>query len=219
MGISYNDYEPTERKEREVEETADFVVNFRRLPDYNGEFGFDWMRDNYKEICADYEKLKCEYTPEVINDAEYFVPWISMFPNQQNVKLKLEIDLKTDTLKDDDIIKLPSKNGISFEPNQIKALEIDGKEIKVNCSTPLTNDVFIDLLDQDNKIIGKLNLAQIKKLGINFKLAKKKQMDFSIFSSFLPEELLFHFDIVDFKELGNFQTKKDCFFIYLDEKN
>lgn len=44
-------------------------------------------------------------------------------------------------------------------------------------------------------------------------------MDFSIFSSFLPEGLLFHFDIVDFKELGDFHTKKDCFFIYLDEKN
>jgi hypothetical protein len=36
-------------------------------------------------------------------------------------------------------------------------------------------------------------------------------MDFSIFSSFLPEELLSHFDIIDFKELGDFQTKKDFF--------
>ena len=44
-------------------------------------------------------------------------------------------------------------------------------------------------------------------------------MDFSIFSSFLPNGLLIHFDIVDFKELGDLQTKKDCFFIYLDEKN
>ena len=44
-------------------------------------------------------------------------------------------------------------------------------------------------------------------------------MDFSIFSSFLPEGLLSHFDIVDFKELGDLQTKKDCFYIYLDEKN
>lgn len=44
-------------------------------------------------------------------------------------------------------------------------------------------------------------------------------MDFSIFSSFVPEGLLSHFDIVDFKELGDFQTKKDCFYIYLDEKN
>jgi hypothetical protein len=44
-------------------------------------------------------------------------------------------------------------------------------------------------------------------------------MDFSIFSSFLPEGLLTHFDIVGFKELGDLQTKKDCFYIYLDEKN
>lgn len=44
-------------------------------------------------------------------------------------------------------------------------------------------------------------------------------MDFSIFSSFLPEGLLTHFDVVDFKELGDLQTKKDCFYIYLDEKN
>lgn len=44
-------------------------------------------------------------------------------------------------------------------------------------------------------------------------------MDFSILSSFLPEGLLDHFDIIDFKELGDLQTKKDCFFVYLDEKN
>lgn len=31
-------------------------------------------------------------------------------------------------------------------------------------------------------------------------------MDFSIFPSFLPEGLLSHFDIVDFKELGDVQT-------------
>ncbi len=44
-------------------------------------------------------------------------------------------------------------------------------------------------------------------------------MNFSIISSILPEGLLTHFDIVDFKELGNLQTKQDCFYIYLDEKN
>ncbi len=44
-------------------------------------------------------------------------------------------------------------------------------------------------------------------------------MDFSILSSFLPEGLLDHFDIIDFKELGDLQSKKDCFFVYLDEKN
>jgi hypothetical protein len=42
-------------------------------------------------------------------------------------------------------------------------------------------------------------------------------MDFSIFSSFLPEGLLSHFNIVDFKELGNLQSKKDCFYIFRRE--
>jgi hypothetical protein len=44
-------------------------------------------------------------------------------------------------------------------------------------------------------------------------------MDFSIISSILPEGLLLHFDIVDFKERGDLETKEDCFHIYLEEKN
>ena len=44
-------------------------------------------------------------------------------------------------------------------------------------------------------------------------------MDFSIFSHFLPDGLLDHFAIIYFKELGDLEAKKDCFFIYLDEKN
>ena len=61
--------------------------------------------------------------------------------------------------------------------------------------------------------------AHVKNMGRSLKFEKNKQMDFSIFSSFLPEGLLSHFDIVEFKELGDLQTKKDCFYIYLDEKN
>lgn len=64
-----------------------------------------------------------------------------------------------------------------------------------------------------------LIMAHVKNMGRSLKFEKKKQMDFSIFSSFLPEGLLSHFDIVEFKELGDLQTKKDCFYIYLDEKN
>jgi hypothetical protein len=44
-------------------------------------------------------------------------------------------------------------------------------------------------------------------------------LNIDLLKSILPEGLLEHFDIVDFKELGNLSTKKDCFFIYLDEKN
>lgn len=44
-------------------------------------------------------------------------------------------------------------------------------------------------------------------------------MDTSLLSYLLPAGLLDHFDITDFRELGDIQTRKDCFFIYLDEKN
>ncbi len=38
-------------------------------------------------------------------------------------------------------------------------------------------------------------------------------------SLFLPEGLLSHFEVVSLHILGDVQTKKDCFYIYLDEKN
>lgn len=44
-------------------------------------------------------------------------------------------------------------------------------------------------------------------------------MESSILSQFLPEGLLDHFILVDFKELGDLNTKKDCFYFYLDEIN
>jgi hypothetical protein len=44
-------------------------------------------------------------------------------------------------------------------------------------------------------------------------------MNLDVLKRILPEGLLDHFEIVDFKELGDIPTKKDSFFIYLDEKN
>jgi len=44
-------------------------------------------------------------------------------------------------------------------------------------------------------------------------------MNIELLKSFLPDGLLDYFDIVDFKELGDLSTCKDCFYIYLDEKN
>lgn len=44
-------------------------------------------------------------------------------------------------------------------------------------------------------------------------------MDISLLSYLLPKDLLEHFEITNIKELGDIQTKKDCFYIYLDEKN
>jgi len=42
-------------------------------------------------------------------------------------------------------------------------------------------------------------------------------MESTVLSSFLPSGLLDYFDIVSFKEMGDLKSKKDCFYIYLDE--
>lgn len=44
-------------------------------------------------------------------------------------------------------------------------------------------------------------------------------MDSSLLSLFLPKGLLSHFEVTDVKELEHSQTKKPCFYIYLEEKN
>jgi hypothetical protein len=44
-------------------------------------------------------------------------------------------------------------------------------------------------------------------------------MDLSLLGPFLPSDLLLHFELVNFKELGDLSSKKDCFYIYLDERN
>lgn len=115
------------KQEQKEEIDVKFITKLERLDSYKGEFGFDWMRDNYEKDCEDYEKLKKEYTPTKIHNQEYFVPWLSMFPNQKNVKLKLKITEIEGTVKDTDIIKTPSKNGIKFEPKELKVSQANGK--------------------------------------------------------------------------------------------
>ena len=44
-------------------------------------------------------------------------------------------------------------------------------------------------------------------------------MDLALLASFLPEFILDQFSIVDFKKLGNIETKKMEFEIHLDERN
>ena len=45
----------------ETEEALNFLIHFRRPDNYDGEFGFDWMRDDYNTVCNNYKELKKEY--------------------------------------------------------------------------------------------------------------------------------------------------------------
>ena len=182
-------YNPNEKKE------PDYLIHFRRPETYNGEFGFDWMDSNYKSNIIkefqyenetknlnDYESLKKEYYDaeknekvELSKNKEYFVPWLSIFPKQeddklkqednklkQEVKLKIEVEkLNNYQIQDDDYIEIPSKAGISFNPDKIKVSEInENTTIEVICEKPLVNDICVSVLDKNKQEVGKLNVIK-----------------------------------------------------------
>ena len=167
-----------------VNEKPDYLIHFRRPEDYYGEFGFDWMRDDYSTVCNNYEELKkeyydCEKNEKVeLGGKEYFVPWFSMLPKQKDVKLVLKLENIKGELSRKDIIKIPTTESISFEPNEIKLKDIQKKEeegkeflVTVACSEPLTKDLCIPVLNRDNKEVGKLNVMannEILSLDIKF---------------------------------------------------
>jgi hypothetical protein len=160
-----------EEQEPENEEEVKFIAKLERPNNYKGEFGFDWMRKNYEEVSSNYEELKKEYELITIEDNEYFVPWLSMFHNQQKVVLQLSIDILEGKIQKDDIIKLPPKNGIRFEPEEVQLKEANGTEIKVFCNSLLSNDTKIELLDKNDNTVGKINVVKnddIPKLLVHF---------------------------------------------------
>ena len=183
---------PPESKKKEE---PDYLIHFRRPEDYYGEFGFDWMDSNYKSNIIkefqygnetknlnDYESLKKEYYDceknekvELSKNKEYFVPWLSIFPKQeddklkqeddklkQEVKLKIEVEkLNNYQIQDDDYIEIPSKAGISFNPDKIKVSEInENTTIEVICKKPLVNDICVSVLDKNKQEVGKLNVIK-----------------------------------------------------------
>ncbi|WP_229809253.1 hypothetical protein, partial [Aquimarina muelleri] len=171
-----------QKEEEEKKEEVKCIAWLERLETYKGEFGFDWMRDNYKDICENYEELKKEYEQITIEGETYFVPWLSMFPNQENVSLNLKVKITEGNPKNDDVIKLPSKNGIRFEPNEVKIKDIQKGEvtIKVFCDTPLSKDTKIELLNKENHRVGKITVLkndEIRKLNVKFIKVMDNEVD------------------------------------------
>ena len=154
-----------------------FIATLERPSDYKGEFGFDWMRWHYEDSCTDYDKLKKEYTPTKIEGEEYFVPWLSMFPKQEGVRLRLfcsepEGHENLGEITDEDIVKFKVSNGMRIEPEQMTLREADENDfVNVFCDNPLTDDVVVDILNRYDEVVGKLNV---------FKNANHEQFHFNI---------------------------------------
>lgn len=128
----------------------DFLLHFQRCKEYDGEFGFDWMRDEYiymtkkkkidsntgedievdiNPICMpDYqENIKKEYNILLeYNEKKYFIPWLSMFSNhEEKIGHKVSLQLKLEILN-----KKWKKTNVTFEcPNGFKVIP-ENLEIK-----------------------------------------------------------------------------------------
>ncbi|WP_299257364.1 hypothetical protein [uncultured Aquimarina sp.] len=171
----------------EVFEDLKFTVQFERKDNYKGEFGFDWMRDDYGTgVSLNYEDLKKEYKETQINDQEYFVPYLSMLPDQDKVILNLKLDILEGKARKDDVIKFPAKGGIKFEPEEVSLKDLEKEqeelekeeakgyegdvskitrtEVKVICENPLNQDTSIELLDKNDELVGEIIVVKNDKM-------------------------------------------------------
>ena len=126
----------------------ELTVEFEPLPQYDGEYGFDWLKCDEKNeilkiqtnnisdlefvfdeskmeyilISADVklkDKIKEEYKNEQMLIPNYYLPWLTLSQKQGEIKLNM-ISLP---LNNSDI----SKSVISFQKNDFYEISIDGK--------------------------------------------------------------------------------------------
>lgn len=138
-----------------------FLVHFRRPSTYNGEFGFDWMRDEYiypitsvndtnKELSLDIPKLKTEYkTTDVSNPIspygkDYYCSFLNLMLNQE-VSLDIELE-ELETLSSDttEIVFESSNTDLVITPTSIplSTLLEGGKQSK-NLGGTITRDFYL----------------------------------------------------------------------------
>lgn len=100
-------YAERNSSESQSDNLKKFLVHFRRPSTYQGEFGFDWLRDQYvypivtvggttKELSLDTNKLKDEYRKNVLNPItpygnDYYCSWLNLLKNQE-VDLDIEVE-------------------------------------------------------------------------------------------------------------------------------
>ena len=173
----------------ELQPEPSYLIHFGRPKFYDGYFGFDYMRQEYKNILIteykgkvlnNYDSLKKEYDPcFLLDNKEYLVPWLCMLPNQENVVLTLELELITGNITDE-FIEIPSVDGVSFEPNKIKVNEIPTRKqrrkeeedwniqeqkclITISCSKVLEKDISVNIINNKKEEVGRLNIVKNNK--------------------------------------------------------
>ena len=163
--------DPPTPPDNPAKKKSELIVHFRRPDGYDGEFGFDWMRDDYKDICSNFEELEKDYESIKIYGKPYYVPWLSIFPGDykqqsekgKGVRLKLEIESLNNS-KDN----VGTKIGLSASSPSllVNPTEIDSQksshEIEIRCTEKIADDkIFIEARDlASQNLVGKLNILR-----------------------------------------------------------
>ncbi len=167
-----------------VEEEKKYIVYFNRIDhSYTGQFGYDWMREEWldksKGICIDgLEELKQLYTPiemDVTDSngkayGDYYVPWLTMFPNHKEKigkEVELILTLSMDHVGNDIDYETerfalePTNPNLRVEPNSFSIMEaLNPVMIKIYCDKPLEKDEAIEVKSSTKNLVGKLNVLK-----------------------------------------------------------
>ncbi len=168
-GVSYGTYSPP--PPRQI--LKKFLVHFRRPSDYDGKYGFDWLRDEYiypietvtndnngnpigapTPLCKDVNALKTEYrVTDVTNPIspygkDYFPAWLSIFPHTTTAQFAHGSTMH--------------KNGVDLdlEIEELEALSSDATELIFESSNS-----FLTVSPQKINLSSLLGNKQTKQLG------------------------------------------------------
>ncbi|MGB0881038.1 MAG: hypothetical protein ACPGTO_10765 [Polaribacter sp.] len=126
-----------------------FMVHFRRPSSYQGEYGFDWLRDEYiypvetvakdhsgnphnapLELCDDISSIKREYkTTDVLNPItpygnDYYPAWLTLFPNTPEAQATHSSQIDTTGID------------LNLKIEELEPLATDATELQFESSNP-----------------------------------------------------------------------------------
>ncbi|QAR30228.1 hypothetical protein EQP59_02080 [Ornithobacterium rhinotracheale] len=224
------------------EPAPQYIINFRRPYDYQGEFGFDWMRKEYLPIneggqgfCVEgLEELKKIYTPFKVDlkhsqtqqpYGDYYVPWLIMFPNHKQ-KIGKEVQLLVTTPQEyqdnslfnstevEEFSLETSNPALRIEPSKLNIDDcLNGVVITIYCDAPLQNNETITAVASNGAIVGKVNVMR----NAHY---RDLTVNIYVIKSYLTDQNLssdFGKNVIDNKlsEIGNLQVIED----YLNKKS
>jgi|GEM_PF-4171653 len=187
-GFWWEEYKPEEATPQIVSKNEDepiipeCTVQFRRTNDYDGSFGFDWLRTGdtgetgcgwYKDTLSSleqYDMFVREYTSftqqwkmkyeEHRATAQYVVPWVTLM-NGQTARFRIKLDVNQPSGELDILVTGAGKNVLSIEEGltSISAGRTgnyyNGKDLIVKCNGTFSSQTAIEVYAK-KELVGKM---------------------------------------------------------------